>query len=436
MTNILVKQEQSAPKKMKITSLTIILILFNFKINSTDERLVVTGADEPVYAHAGEEVTLSCSVNSTFNVTELYVEWTKTDDDIMVLQYSKGNILERYSGRAEFFTEEIPKGNFSMKLRKVRTEDKGEFRCEAYSDTDPGGSTTARIAALGYSSLHWLILGLCIAVTPAVLLTGALSDWHYRSKSKSRQALLSHWSHAAVPPIMVSSAFILWGVTEGSTEEAVTCAAISLLNILVSFNMNSDRLYPGIHWGVIYLTRTVGSTIIIMAICSVPVIEFSTRYSTTTAGKVTLGVFVGGIVLMTIFIASMQFVFLWIYHKYVTLPRATFQEKLKKKLWAVCVFLIIMVLVTIGVRVFVVEHFSEKAETGTVLIIFIIFTIVFLMPCGNIMFMLTLNFYVLLIASMRDTYLLGHFIPNVVASLGICACCIAKMFLCSIRHFF
>uniref|UniRef100_A0A3B3QV41 Ig-like domain-containing protein n=1 Tax=Paramormyrops kingsleyae TaxID=1676925 RepID=A0A3B3QV41_9TELE len=119
------------------------------------ERLVVTGADEPVYAHAGEDVTLSCSVDTHVNVTELQVKWIKTDDDgdILVLLYNDGeNRPElqdgRYSGRAEFFTEGIPKGNFSMKLRKVRTEDKGEFMCEVHSDTD-SASTTARIAALG-----------------------------------------------------------------------------------------------------------------------------------------------------------------------------------------------------------------------------------------------------------------------------------------------
>ncbi|XP_048827240.1 uncharacterized protein LOC125705004 isoform X2 [Brienomyrus brachyistius] len=205
------------------------------------EWLVVTGADEPVYAHAGEDVTLSCSLDTHVNVTELQVEWRKTDNDgdIMVHLYADGeNRPEsqdgRYSGRAEFFTEEIPKGNFSVKLRKVRMEDKGEFRCEVHSDTD-SANTTARIAALGYSSLHWLILGLCIAVTPVVLLTGALSVRNLHNKSK--QALLSHWSHVTVPPIVVSAAFILWGVTEGSAGEAVTCAVISLMNIPLLFIM-------------------------------------------------------------------------------------------------------------------------------------------------------------------------------------------------------
>nr|XP_023662866.1 myelin-oligodendrocyte glycoprotein-like [Paramormyrops kingsleyae] len=206
------------------------------------ERLVVTGADEPVYAQAGEDVTLSCSVNTTVNVTELQVEWKKTEDGIMVLQYNKGKIPERYSGRAEFYIEEIPKGNFSMKLRKVRFEDKGEFKCDVHSDTD-SKSTTAWIAAVGYSSWHWGILVLCFAVIPVVILTVALLARNYIKEIESRQdecrrlcleGPYEQWSElhrklhrelrrerccqcllVAVPAGIVCIAFILWGVTEG-----------------------------------------------------------------------------------------------------------------------------------------------------------------------------------------------------------------------------
>nr|XP_023656506.1 CD276 antigen homolog [Paramormyrops kingsleyae] len=243
------------------------------------DRLVVTGADEPVYAHAGEDVTLSCSVDTHVNVTELQVEWKKTEDDgdIMVLLYADGENRpesqdRRYSGRAQFCTEEIPKGNFSMKLRKVRTEDKGGFRCEVHSDTD-SASTTARIAALGYSSLHWLILGLCIAVTPVVLLIGALSVRHLR-EDNSRQALLSHCSHVTAPPIMVSTAFILWGVTEGSTEEAVTFTAISLLYILVLFYMAPYRKSSTATWRlIIRLTLRTVFPLIMVAVLTGPGIK-------------------------------------------------------------------------------------------------------------------------------------------------------------------
>ncbi|XP_072566793.1 CD276 antigen-like isoform X2 [Paramormyrops kingsleyae] len=208
-------------------------------------RLVVTGADEPVYAHAGADVTLSCSVGTHVSVTELQVTWIKTDGDILVLLYADGEIRpviedKNYAGRAEFFAAEISKGDFSMRLREFRTEDEGEFMCEVHTDAD-SASTTARIVALEYSSLFWLNLWLCIAVTPVVLLTGALSVWHFVKESKSRQAVLCHWSHVIAPPIMTSSAFILWGLTAGSTGEAVTCAVVSLLSVLLLFNMAPYR---------------------------------------------------------------------------------------------------------------------------------------------------------------------------------------------------
>uniref|UniRef100_A0A3B3SY18 Ig-like domain-containing protein n=1 Tax=Paramormyrops kingsleyae TaxID=1676925 RepID=A0A3B3SY18_9TELE len=176
------------PASLLVASLMPELVLLSS--HQPCERLVVTGADEPVYAHAGEAVTLSCSVDTHVNVTELQVKWIKTDDDgdILVLLFADGENRpesqdRRYFGRAEFLREEIPKGNFSVKLRKVRTEDKGEFRCEVHSDTD-SASTTARIAALG-ESLEGLVLT-CISTYTILMgefMLGTVIGCHLRNKS-------------------------------------------------------------------------------------------------------------------------------------------------------------------------------------------------------------------------------------------------------------
>ncbi|XP_036385842.1 butyrophilin-like protein 2 [Megalops cyprinoides] len=117
------------------------------------EWLVVMGTDEPVFVYVGEDVILNCSVDTHVPAEELVVEWIKTDQEILVLLFLEGeNKLEsqheRYSGRAEFFTEEIPKGNFSMKLRNVRTEDRGEFMCKVHTITE-SVNATAWIKELG-----------------------------------------------------------------------------------------------------------------------------------------------------------------------------------------------------------------------------------------------------------------------------------------------
>nr|XP_023662147.1 uncharacterized protein LOC111840984 [Paramormyrops kingsleyae] len=199
-----------------------------------------------------------------------------------------------------------------MKLRNVKTEDTGEFRCEVHSDTD-SANTTARIAALGYSSLHWLILGLCIAVTPVVLLTGALSVRHLIRGDKSKQALLSHGSHVTIPPIMVSTAFILWGVTEGSTEEAVTCPTVSLLYILVLFYMAPYRkLFTDTWRFIILLSLSTAFPIIIVGALTGSFIEFSAKDSPSPAEKATFGGMLGGI----IFLIIVQTVHIVVWTKY------------------------------------------------------------------------------------------------------------------------
>ncbi|XP_048825922.1 uncharacterized protein LOC125704423 isoform X4 [Brienomyrus brachyistius] len=365
-----------------------------------------------------------------------------------------------------------------MKLRKVRLEDKGEFMCEVHSDTD-SNSTTARITALGYSPLHWLILGLCITVSPAVLLTGALSVRYYIKKTnqnnepvtgdgndreqraaivrkeqagEGRQALLSHWSLVAVPSVMVSSAFLLWGVTDGSTEEAVTCTVITLLNILMLFNMDAKQLYPGLTWRISFLIQILGSIIIITAVCTGSVVGW-TKNSATPAGKVILGIFIGEFVLMMIFLASMQLILYWFKIR-----------TLKKTLWAPSVFLIIFFLFAVGVVVFLAIFFSGRADIGPFLTVFIIpvilffislfgpgiFLICFLRSGAGFYKLFTLfrslnmmlyihiilTLYIQLITWMQGIFLLGYFIPIIVFPLVICTCFIAKIFLESFRHFY
>ncbi|KAJ8287192.1 hypothetical protein GJAV_G00048720 [Gymnothorax javanicus] len=110
------------------------------------ERLVVTGAVEPVFAYVGEDVILNCSVDTHVPVGQLEVEWVKINELVLVLLFAEGENIpesqdERFRGRAEFFSEEIPKGNFSMKLRDIRTEDKGEFMCKVHTDQESINAT-------------------------------------------------------------------------------------------------------------------------------------------------------------------------------------------------------------------------------------------------------------------------------------------------------
>ncbi len=109
----------------------------------------------------GEDVTLKCSVDSHITLEDIEeVSWKKTDEneDIMVLLYQDQVDLpdssdERYRDRVEFFTDEIPKLNFSLRLKSVRTEDKGVYMCEVFA----GGlsaNTTAVLEQLGEEQIN------------------------------------------------------------------------------------------------------------------------------------------------------------------------------------------------------------------------------------------------------------------------------------------
>ncbi|KAJ8287171.1 hypothetical protein GJAV_G00048470 [Gymnothorax javanicus] len=139
------------------------------------ERLTVTGAVEPVFAYAGEDVILNCTVDTHVPVAELLVQWIKIDGEILVLLFDEGESRPesqdaRFRGRAEFFSEEIPKGNFSMKLRDMKTEDRGEFMCRVDTDSE-SVNATAWLQEQGLSTLSLCVLGLTLAAAVFAVLS-------------------------------------------------------------------------------------------------------------------------------------------------------------------------------------------------------------------------------------------------------------------------
>ncbi|XP_062860059.1 butyrophilin-like protein 2 [Trichomycterus rosablanca] len=120
------------------------------------DHLIVTGG-HAVSAHASEDVTLNCSIKSHLPLEQIeQIEWRKVDESILVLLYVNGEVLtdssdERYRDRVELFSnEEVQKGNFSLRLKNVRTEDKGRFMCVAFHG-DLSANTTVEVQQLDFS---------------------------------------------------------------------------------------------------------------------------------------------------------------------------------------------------------------------------------------------------------------------------------------------
>ncbi|ROL46149.1 Butyrophilin subfamily 1 member A1 [Anabarilius grahami] len=127
------------------------------------EHLSVSGSDHLVSASVGEDVTLNCSVDSHIPPEHIQqVSWRKTDENvnIQVLRLQRNKIQsdssdERYRDRVEFFTDEISKGNFSLRLKRVRHGDKGVYMCQVKTE-HLSANTTARLEQLGESTREHL----------------------------------------------------------------------------------------------------------------------------------------------------------------------------------------------------------------------------------------------------------------------------------------
>ncbi|KAL0153587.1 hypothetical protein M9458_051067 [Cirrhinus mrigala] len=184
------------------------------------ERLIVSGSDRSVSAYDGEDVTLNCSVDTHVQLEDIDISWIRTDGDILVLLFQNNETLpdaadEQYRDRVEFFTAEIPKGNFSLRLKSVRTEDKGVYMCQVFAG-ELSANATAVLEQLGFSSLHIAVLFFCVAAAiGAVLLLCCLI--YCRSNNTDNNSTIWNLQLSLVfcPNICMFFAFILWGLTEG-----------------------------------------------------------------------------------------------------------------------------------------------------------------------------------------------------------------------------
>ncbi|KAG1924940.1 uncharacterized protein LOC120492797 isoform X1 [Pimephales promelas] len=206
------------------------------------EYLSVSGSADPVSAFVGEDVTLNCSVHS--HITPEHIErvsWRKMNKDENILVFERNKTLpvdERYRGRVEFFTNEMRKGNFSLSLKSVRTEDKGVYICHVIAGNF-SSSATAVLQQLGYSFLHKIVLTLCIFASGFALLF--LFLWY-----KIRRTLFLQILVVSVPNLVMFFAYLFWGVIEGFLSETVACCAHYLLRpLLLLWASPHSEHFPG-----------------------------------------------------------------------------------------------------------------------------------------------------------------------------------------------
>nr|XP_055050931.1 uncharacterized protein LOC129436720 [Misgurnus anguillicaudatus] len=201
------------------------------------ERLIVSGSNPSISASVGDDVTLSCSVDSHIKPEEIEeVSWKKTNkgEPITVLLYQYNETLpessdERYRDRVEFFTDEIHRGNFSLRLKRVTTEDKGVYICQVFAGR-LSANTTVKLETMGFSTLHIIVLILCItAYGSAVIIYSLIYCRSHKEDTIHRLQMVLVFC----PNLIMFFAFIFWGLSEGSVNETICCCALYILRPLM-----------------------------------------------------------------------------------------------------------------------------------------------------------------------------------------------------------
>ncbi|XP_034532718.1 uncharacterized protein LOC117807508 [Notolabrus celidotus] len=120
----------------KTLFLFIFLLLFGETLAEGQSRVV--GSTRAIVASPGEDVILPCHVEPSVNVVSFTVEWSKKDlhpDRNRYVHLYRNyqevpNIkISSYEKRTELFTEDLRRGNISLKILNVTLEDEGMYRC-------------------------------------------------------------------------------------------------------------------------------------------------------------------------------------------------------------------------------------------------------------------------------------------------------------------
>uniref|UniRef100_A0A673W6M7 Ig-like domain-containing protein n=1 Tax=Salmo trutta TaxID=8032 RepID=A0A673W6M7_SALTR len=87
-------------------------------------------SEDYVEADVGKEVTLPCHLSPDTSAVATTIRWFKETECIYL--YQNGQVTERsgYEGRVSLITQELERGNVSLRLRGYRRSDTGDYICQ------------------------------------------------------------------------------------------------------------------------------------------------------------------------------------------------------------------------------------------------------------------------------------------------------------------
>uniref|UniRef100_A0A672S3J3 Immunoglobulin domain-containing protein n=1 Tax=Sinocyclocheilus grahami TaxID=75366 RepID=A0A672S3J3_SINGR len=95
---------------------------------------IVVGPADSVFAVAGEDVILPCSVKPSISVVDMRVEWHRLDQKYLLVHLfddhedRNTDQIQSYRGRTKLNHPELQRGDASLKLSSVRVSDEGLYK--------------------------------------------------------------------------------------------------------------------------------------------------------------------------------------------------------------------------------------------------------------------------------------------------------------------
>ncbi|XP_038672654.1 butyrophilin subfamily 1 member A1-like isoform X1 [Scyliorhinus canicula] len=104
------------------------------------EKFHVQVPNKPIIVTVGDDVVLECQLVPVKPLDNLEVRWFTSDYASPVHLYSNGQDLpdvqdKAYKGRTELFKDQFLHGKTSLKLKKIKTSDEGNYTCFIDSQT-------------------------------------------------------------------------------------------------------------------------------------------------------------------------------------------------------------------------------------------------------------------------------------------------------------
>ncbi|XP_055486409.1 butyrophilin subfamily 1 member A1-like isoform X2 [Leucoraja erinacea] len=126
----------------------------------TMEEFYVIVPDFPVVATVGEDAVLECQKIPNTSLDALEVRWFTTSSGSPVHLYTNGQHRAEvqdgaYRGRTELFREEFPRGNASLKLKRVKVSDAGIYTCSISTPTSRQ-QEELRLQVEGFGLRPWI----------------------------------------------------------------------------------------------------------------------------------------------------------------------------------------------------------------------------------------------------------------------------------------